>query len=135
MNILYIIINVFCFLEMNAAQNDSEFKAKIKTSLKKNNSLLEISVIPVPGTVLNLEAPWRLTLRSKLSSFSSEEGKILNGDFDSSHFKQTEGIFLISAQEMTGVKSATLKLVPNINLTYFVCDNKKSWCKRFVYKN
>lgn len=95
-------------------------RAKATIKIGKSDAALQLKVIPPKGTKLNYDGPWKLILESPTIEFDPS----VKQPTDLTAFDKTTESFQLK------LKKANLGSELKYDLTYFLCANDNSWCRR-----
>ena len=122
-----LLLGLSCVLCLGLGPNSGDARAVRKidpsaaqiSSLKTEKDAL-VRLTLQPDTVFNFDAPWKLKV-----SFPENKGKAPLV-FGSPSVKDAKTEYRFSVDSKDGVAS--------YHLVYFVCNTRKTWCKRLVHE-
>lgn len=107
-----------------SAPSAATSEATVAAQLVEDGKILKVSLTTPAETELNFLGPWKLKIDPQALSLADGKNEFSKEDFD-----QTSKSFSLPIAKVDPKKSGD-----RYELTYFLCDEEKTWCKRIQAK-
>ncbi len=119
-------VSLFAFPNVVFAASAADAVATISAKFDTTEQVARIHFTLPKGVKFNYDGPWKLELTGPIVSV----GKALTPQ-GKNHFNKDSGQFFFATPSKITKEQATQS---GWNVTFFLCDEKNTWCKRLTDK-